>query len=248
MHEIEKSTVKLVAKLAPWLAPFPSAFFVARASMAHLELPLFVAVVVAAILETLGLATVHTALWLSDWNAHKRKTDPNAPTLLAVALGVIYLIATMGLTVVLEVTPGLATYAPALFPVLAVVGAVNLALISQQEQREGTVKLEKAERQAKRQGDRKETRRRDDTEPTSGASKSAVLTTSLDTARQARKTKRDARLDALLTFYLDNPDAGPTDAGRHIGVSRQTVYTYLDDLRAAGRIAKDNGRVEILEA
>jgi len=34
--------------------------------MEHLSLPLAVAVVVAAIIETLGLSTVHTALWAYD--------------------------------------------------------------------------------------------------------------------------------------------------------------------------------------
>lgn len=150
MNSLEKNVVKLVAKTAPWLAPFPSAYFVARASMEHLALPLAVAIVVAAIIETLGLSTVHTALWLSDWNGNKRKTDPGAPILLAVILGAVYVVATVGLTIVLEVVPSLATYAPALFPALAVVGAVNLALIAQQERREAMVKADKAERKAKR--------------------------------------------------------------------------------------------------
>ena len=87
MNNLEKNAVRVVAKLAPWLAPLPSAYFVARSAMIHLALPLPVAIVVAAIIETLGLATVHTALWAYDWNAHKRKTDPTAPTGLAVALG-----------------------------------------------------------------------------------------------------------------------------------------------------------------
>jgi hypothetical protein len=55
-------------------------------------------------------------------------------------------------------------------------------------------------------------------------------------------------MDALVVFYASNPDAGPTEAGHAIGVSRQTIYTYLADLEAAGRIARNDGRgVEILE-
>jgi len=75
MNTIEKNAIKIVAKIAPWLAPFPSAYFVARSAIVHLNLPLPVAMVVAAIIETLGLATVHTALWAYDWNSHKRKSD-----------------------------------------------------------------------------------------------------------------------------------------------------------------------------
>jgi DNA-binding IclR family transcriptional regulator len=52
-------------------------------------------------------------------------------------------------------------------------------------------------------------------------------------------SKRDARIDALLTFLASNPGAGPTEAGRAIGVSRQTVYTYANELEAAGRLRKN---------
>jgi hypothetical protein len=142
MNTFEKSTIRIVAKLSPWLAPLPSAYFVARSGMAHLTLPLPVAVIVAAIIETLGLATVHTASWAYDWNVTKRKSDPPAPVFLAIALGCVYVVATLGLVVFLEVWPELSTYAPAIFPALAVVGAVNLALIAQQERREGDVKKE----------------------------------------------------------------------------------------------------------
>lgn len=203
--------------------------------MAHLHLPLPVAIVVAAIIETLGLATVHTALWSYDWNAHKRKTDPRAPVELAIALGLVYVIATLGLVVFLEVWPDRATYAPALLPALAVVGALDLAMISRQEQRESAIVAEKAERQAIRQARRETTRVQSSVE----LSKIATLNSSLDAARQTRKARREARLDALLTLYADNPTAGPTEAGRAIGVSRQTIYTYLAELEEEGRISRD---------
>jgi hypothetical protein len=247
MNTIEKNLVKLVAKLAPWLAPFPSAYFVARSGMAHLALPLPVAIVVAAIIETLGLSAVHSALWLADWNASKRKTDPQAPVVVAVALGAVYLVATLGLVVFLEVWPALATYAPALFPALAVVGGVNLALISQQERRETAVQVEKAERKAGRQSVRPKDEARPSRQTSRPASKTGILDAQMDALRQGRKSKRDARLDALLTFYLDNPDAGPTEASQAIGVARQTVYNYLEELEAAGRVARNDGTVRVLD-
>jgi hypothetical protein len=247
MNNLEKNTVKTVAKLSPWLAPLPSAYFVARSAIVHLALPPPVAVIAAAIIETLGLATVHTALWSYDWNTHRRKTDPGAPVVLAVALGMVYVAATLGLVVFLEVWPVLATYAPAIFPALAVVGALNLAMVSRQEQREADVKAEKAERKAARQTDRQPTCRTNSVQPLDEPSRIAVLNASLDVARQTRKAKRDARKDALLTFYASNPDAGPTEVGRAIGVSRQTVYTYLAELERVGRICRDNGTVRVVE-
>jgi uncharacterized membrane protein len=216
--------------------------------MVHLALPLPVAVVVAAIIETLGLATLHTALWAYEWNAHKRKTDPAAPVGLAVGLGSVYVVATLTLVVVLEVWPALAVYAPAIFPALAVVGALNLAIISRQEQREMNVKAEKAERNALRQARRKAARQTALAQVSDESSNATILNSSLDLARQTRKTKRDARLHALVTFYRSNPDAGPTEAGRAIGVSRQTIYTYLAELEEAGRICrKGSRRISVLQ-
>jgi hypothetical protein len=234
MNNVEKNTIKTVARLSPWLAPLPSAYFVSRSAIVHLALPLPVAVVVAAIIETLGLATVHTALWAYDWNAHKRKTDPAAPVGIAVALGGVYVVATLGLVVFLEVWPILATYAPAIFPALAVVGALNLAMISRQEQREAAVRSEKEERRVARQA-------------RCQASSNEKLDTRLNVLQAGRRAARSARLDALMTFYGSNPGAGPTEASHAIGVSRQTVYTYLAELEEAGRISRNNGTVRVLE-
>ena len=59
--------------------------------------------------------------------------------------------------------------------------------------------------------------------------------------RQGRQARLDARLDSLQAFYADNPRAGIADAARAVGVSRQTVYGYLDRLEELGRIARNNG-------
>ncbi|HUV64849.1 MAG TPA: hypothetical protein VMW24_13200, partial [Sedimentisphaerales bacterium] len=65
-------------------------------------------------------------------------------------------------------------------------------------------------------------------------------------ARRSRRAKRDVRLDTLLTYYLDNPDAGPTEAANAVGVSRQTVYTYQAELEKAGRLSKNGAGWEVV--
>jgi predicted transcriptional regulator len=242
MNTIEKNLVKFVAKLAPWFAPVPSAFFVARSALVHLSLPLLVAIVVAAIIETLGLSTVHTALWAYDWNMHKRKTDPTAPVLLAIALGGVYVVATLGLVVFLEVWPFLATYAPALFPALAVVGAVNLALISRQEQREADVESQKAEQRAQRQASRSVQKDvQADVQQRAQDAQIDVQNAVLDSVNRARRQRKADILDAMVDIYVDSPEAGPTEIARRLGIGRSTVYNYLSDLETAGRIARNNG-------
>jgi hypothetical protein len=254
MNTLEKNAIKVVAKVSPWLAPLPSAYFVARSAMAHLALPLPVAVVVAAIIETLGLATVHTALWAFDWNAHKRKTDPSAPVILAIVLGAVYVVATLGLVVFLEVWPWLATYAPALFPALAVVGAVNLALIAQQENREAAVKAQKAEARERRRARQvswtpsKTVSRTTASGTSETVHVSAQQVSSLASVNSSRQERRAQLLDAMLNIYRDDPEAGPTAIARQLSIGRSTVYAYLADLEDAGRITRNNGNgVEVLE-
>jgi len=48
-----------------------------------------------------------------------------------------------------------------------------------------------------------------------------------------------------LTYYLDNPDAGPTEAANTVGVSRQTIYTYQAELEKAGRLHKNGDGWEV---
>jgi len=226
----ERNLVKTVAQLTPWLAPLPSGYFVARSAMKHLEIPFGVALIIGITIEFLGLASVYVWLWLSDWNNSKRKSDPMAPVGVGVMLGLVYLITTIGLTVILEVRPNLSTYAPALFPVLAVVGAINLALISQQEHREKVVYFERLERKTLHQ-----TRRPDNVKIVSPAlSNSGNIHTLLDMANQARKKNRQVALDTLVDLKAEQPDLGVTEMARRIGRSRQTVYTYLDMLEKEG--------------
>jgi hypothetical protein len=120
-------------------------------------------------------------------------------------------------------------------------------MISRQEQREAVVKTEKAERKARRQARRLAAHRTTPAQLSGAPSRTTVLNTSLDVARQTRRAKRDARMNALLTFYSSNPDAGPTEASRAIGVSRQTVYNYLAELEDTGRISRNDGQgIEVL--
>ena len=49
-----------------------------------------------------------------------------------------------------------------------------------------------------------------------------------------------------MTFYTANPTAGPTEAGRAIGVSRQTIYSYHERLVEEGRLQKNGGGWEVI--
>lgn len=136
---IERGLVGLISALIPYLAPAPSAYFVYRSSVEHLEMVPTFAFVAAAVVEGLGIASVHLAMDAWEWNrslAEGERERNGAPFGLAVVMGVVYLITAIGLAVVLEAIPGLAIWAPAIFPLLALVGAFNLVLYKQQRIRE----------------------------------------------------------------------------------------------------------------
>jgi len=81
----------------------------------------------------------------------------------------------------------------------------------------------------------------------SRASNNGNLNANLDRLQAGRQAKHDARLDTLLTFYRDHPGATVSDAGRMVGVSRQTVYTYLSELETAGQVRRNGNGVEVLQ-
>jgi hypothetical protein len=59
--QIESVLTNAVAKTAPWAVPIPTAYLVGRATVDHLHWPVWVGVVAAVVVESLGLATTATA-------------------------------------------------------------------------------------------------------------------------------------------------------------------------------------------
>jgi DeoR/GlpR family transcriptional regulator of sugar metabolism len=50
-----------------------------------------------------------------------------------------------------------------------------------------------------------------------------------------------------LDIYHTNPSLGISDAARLLNVSRQTIYSYLEQLENAGKIRRTNQGIEVLE-
>ena len=71
---------------------------------------------------------------------------------------------------------------------------------------------------------------------------------------QARAVKADsdtqqkaAAVDTLVSYLRSNPDATVSELARVIGKSRPTVYNYLDELEAAGKLHR-NGQIMVLDS
>lgn len=247
LSEVETNLTDGIAAFGPWITPIPSAALVANATVQYLHWSHALGWVTAGIIESLGLTTISTALTLWEYNAGRRKTDPSAPFPLAASLVGVYLVSTIGLTVLLDILPDLSRYAPALFPFLALVGAVNLALRAGHRRRLNTLAQERAERRAERQANRPPAGSLTELFGPETASTTVNPDSSLVKARQARTSIQANRMDNLLILYLDNPTIGVTDAARTLNMSRQTVYTYLDRLESEGRIRRNGHGIEVIK-
>lgn len=237
IEQIESFAIDLVAKISPWCAPVPTAYLVGRATVNHLGWPVAVGVVSAVVVETLGLASAATALELWQYNKGKRKVDPAAPFVLAATLVLLYFVIATGLTLALDIFPGLATYAQAIFPTLSLTGVTVLALRSDHKRRLESIEHDKAKRRKARQVKRQVSRE---------TSNDKELDTTLDRLQEGRKAKRDARIATLLDVLSDNPGVSIADASRLVGVSRQTVYAYLGTLEEAGQVRRNGKGVEVV--
>jgi hypothetical protein len=239
MAALESVLISIVGRVGLWLTPLPSAFLVSRSASRVFSLTGAWPVIMAAIVELVGLACSHLWLTAREWNANKNKSDPEANERLAFILMLAYFGVTGSLLLAFEIPVVIATgtvtgLTALLFPVLSAVAVVALNERAMQHKRLSD------KRQAKLSSRRKAGLGKPSIEPSNNANSNAKLNAS-------RQAKRRARLDALVTFYADNPDAGPTDAGRAVGVTRQTVYGYLDELEATGRISRNGDGVIVAE-
>lgn len=146
--------VAVIARIAPWLPPLPTAWLVYDRTSRYLGWPDWTAGAAAIAVECLGLLTTVTALELYTYNQEKLKTEPRAPLAIPLALvGVYFLVAEL-LTVGLDLLPRLAagegisviTLAPAMFPPLSLVGMLLLATRTDQRRRLAENREEKERR------------------------------------------------------------------------------------------------------
>jgi len=238
----------ILCRAASWIATIPTVVLTSRSCEVIFDLTPTAALLSCIALEVVGQAVVNTWMKAKDWNTSRRASDPPANESLGLAMSVVYFASDFVLIGILQVPKALVNpihWAALLFPLAQVVSTVMTAERAAQFRREATGEIARAERQAKRQAKRQAAIAATSSQMSNRASNAGNLTDSLTLARRSRQAKRDARLDTLLTYYLDNPDAGPTEAASAVGVSRQTIYTYQAELEEAGRLHKNGSGWEV---
>lgn len=268
MAGLELVLLAVVGRLATWLAPLPSALLVGRALGDIFELAGAWPWVMAGTVELVGLVT--SGLWLTakEWNENKRKTDPAANERLALGALIFYFVVVVAILAVLELPVMLETGNPSglvalLFPGLSVVAILAMNERAAQTKRQAAIAQEKQERKAARQARRvskppvSKTSVKDvsktvkGTQPVRQPSAQAehvqdVQNADLDALNVQRQAEKAEMLDRMLDIYLDSPRLGATEMSKRLGVSRASVYNYLGELEAAGRVKKNGSGVEVL--
>jgi len=130
---LEETLIDLVAAYTPWLAPLiPAAIGFTNIQTLPGFNPLL-AFIYAAVVEFLGLATVTTALEFRAWNV--TGLGKRAPFWMAILTATFYLTVTLSVNVLLDTGSDLQKWVKGLASTFSVVGAITLALRSEQTKR-----------------------------------------------------------------------------------------------------------------
>ena len=158
-NKLENTLLNFVAGVSPWMAPLIPTYYAAYNAYTYLTkghewYDGLAVVVVALVVECIGLAGVHTAIQFWNWNRTKLKTEDEAPLRLAVAAVIFYVVIIILVNAMLDffhvADPALLPYveivAVALLSLLALNSALIVALRAGQGERERKAQESKAER------------------------------------------------------------------------------------------------------
>lgn len=237
--------IQLVAKLAPLLAPIPSAFFIGRSVYYHLlynwhlDLPglvnLIVAVIAGLAIEMLAISSVYLATSLKRWNeyGHVRKEKnawEKAPFTLSLVVAGIYVAVAIYLLVVLESVPQLAPYSAVAFPVLAMVGAMNWALFQQHQDRLDRYGLKWSFKAV----------------PVPETAEKAEVPADSGLERLSEATfEPDATDQAIMDAWASDPALSYTQVGQAVGIAKSTVGARTQTMEAAGLVVRTAKGIEV---
>jgi hypothetical protein len=225
---VETVFIDTVSTVIPWLSPLVPAFMAFRAMSDVLAFPFWLAAITAGVIELLGLATINTAFSFWNYNQEKRKIDPRSPVQLAVLVTLYYLVVVLVVNTMLDNSPDIHKVAKGLLSSISIVGGVTIALRASHSRRVNEIRTERERIRAERKG-----------------VKNVSAAQSLQLANEAKAQKRAESIERTYAYIVENPDARISDIARETGKSRPTIYDYLNELKAEGRI-KENGHREVL--
>ncbi len=220
------------SEIGAWLAPLPSAVSVSNAAHRHLGYDPVLSFIVGAIVELLGFATTNRAADLWYYNQTRREDEPQAPFGLAVSLVALYVVSTIALSVLSDLATGVIHLLPAIFPVMALTGTINVALGRQHDLRLDKNRAAADERTAAAEHAAAERKRLED-EAKAFAEKLRLeqLQREKEAEEKAERLRQERRADRATrqtTRHVATPDATDVALDRDIFVRLFTTPQYDD--------------------
>jgi predicted HTH transcriptional regulator len=157
---------------------------------------------------------------------------------LALSFVGVYLVATIGLTVVLKIVPNLSTYAPALFPLLALTGAAQLVLRAQHVQR----MADKDKACSKEKDDREQ----ETPAPFAPEEHIPVEIASIPAPILAPSLTAEQRRERLLALWAQGEGTSFATVAPDLGVSRQTISNDFAVLAQRGKVRRNGKGIEVI--
>lgn len=135
IRDTESSLVNLLSAIAPWGAPLAPAYMAYHGMTARLGFAPAVALVLAFVIEILGLATVSTTIQFWQHNRRQRAEYRRMPVLVPAGMFAAYLLIVITVNVLLELplpdSYQVPVIARALLSLLSIPAAVTLAIRTQ---------------------------------------------------------------------------------------------------------------------
>lgn len=228
MRAVESILIDLFAATAPWLAPVLPAYMVWHSLTQRLDMPDWVSIVGALVIEFLGLSAISTTLALWTYNDHKRESarEPGkaakrkkgalkrikglAPVWVAFGAGAFYLIVVLVVNVLLDQAGPIERTAKALLSSLSVIAGIILAVRAQHAKRLEEIEQRKA------------------------ATRNRRATVAQPVADQVAPEVAEAQPTRQLVAEAlrSNPALRDTELGEMFGVSRQAIAKHRKALSA----------------
>jgi flagellar biosynthesis GTPase FlhF len=272
MATLETVLVSIVGRLACWLAPIPSALLVSRASKEIFSLSLVEGLIIAVVIEMVGLVTSNLWLTFKEWNTTKLKSEAGANENLALGLMMGYFVISflllLGMELPTVINEGKVQNLIALsFPGLSAIGVISLNQRVTHFHRVNEAERE-AEERARRRKERSESRemkkaqrkaeeaerkaKEAEEKAKEAQRKIEKAERKVEDAQRKKQEVRKALMETLgteketLGYYMENPSAPQSQAAESIGVTPRTIRNHLQILEESKIIKKNGDGIEIL--
>jgi len=256
-----------ILKAVPYMAPAPTAYVIYHKLTEGLEWEWWIALISAAVIELIGFRSIGLAVDMYQFNrtvnAVEKQAKMRAPLKQGITIVVVYALAVLSLTIMLEIMPELSLWTPVAFLVIGLTGGWLAALSNDFDELAQTradarekVRKQLEEARASKKQAKQDKQASSDKLQVQGEQLAQVAPASSDKlhpqgaskADKLRKqgSKQPLQDEALLAYWSSKPQASDQQVADRFGRSRQAIQQRREKLIASGAIRMSEQGVEIV--